>query len=164
MHHSAGNDQVASNNRYWIIYVQHRSSTLRLDDGNFFKNYDKVYLHEFFIVYNVDLHDNKAVKRSIWMHIIESYIQIFTHSSTKLTSTLRPEIQILKGTATLIWTMNFDTSIINIGWKMGKYGQHLAVILNILIRSSFQNFFNCLSFSYQYYHSICVLAAMQLYR
>ena len=65
MHHSAGNDQVASNNRYWIIYVQHRSSTLRLDDGNFFKNYDKVYLHEFFIVYNVDLHDNKAVKRSI---------------------------------------------------------------------------------------------------
>ena len=38
-----------------------------------------------------------------------------------------------------LWTMNFDTSIIKIRWKMGKlwafiknqYGQHLAAILNI---------------------------------
>ena len=28
---------------------------------------------------------------------------------------------------------------------------------------SFQNLFNCLIFSYQYYHNICVSADMQLY-
>ena len=28
---------------------------------------------------------------------------------------------------------------------------------------SFQNFFNCLIFSHQYYHTICVSADMQLY-
>ena len=28
---------------------------------------------------------------------------------------------------------------------------------------SFQNFFNCLTFSYHYYHIICVLADMKLY-
>ena len=71
---------------------------------------------------------------------------------------------VLKGTATLminiflleraLWTMNFDTSIIKIGWKMGKlwafkefnmptFSRHFEYLI------SFQNFFNCLIFSYQ---------------
>ena len=63
-----------------------------------------------------------------------------------------------------LWTMNFDTSIIKISWKMGIYNiknsiwptfsRHFEYLI------SFQNFFNCLIFSYHYYHIICVSADM----
>ena len=67
-----------------------------------------------------------------------------------------------------LWTMNFDTSIIKIGWKWGSYGHLKNSISPTFSRHfeyliSFQNFFNCSIFSYQYYHSICVSADMQLY-
>ena len=52
--------------------------------------------------------------------------------------------------------MNFDTSIIKIGRKMGKLWAfkefnmaNISSHFEYLI--SFQNFFNCLIFSYQYY-------------
>ena len=64
--------------------------------------------------------------------------------------------------------MNFDTSIIKIGWKMGNWGafkeynmaninRHFEYLIN------FQNVINCLILSYHYYHIICVSADMQLY-
>ena len=64
--------------------------------------------------------------------------------------------------------MNFDTSMIKIGLKMGKlwafeefkqptFSRHFEYLI------SFQNFFNFLIFSYHYYHIICVSADMQLY-
>ena len=67
-----------------------------------------------------------------------------------------------------LWTMNFDTSIIKIGWQTGSYGHLKNSIWPTFSRHfeyliSFQFFFNCLISSYQYYHSICVSADMQLY-
>ena len=67
-----------------------------------------------------------------------------------------------------VWTMNFDTIIIKIGWKMGSYGHLKNSIRPTFSRQfeyliSFQNFFNSLIFSYQFYHSIYVSADMQLY-
>ena len=64
--------------------------------------------------------------------------------------------------------MNFDTSIIKIGWKMGKLWAFKKFNMADISRHfeyliSFQNFFNCLIFSYCYYHIICVSADMQLY-
>ena len=38
-----------------------------------------------------------------------------------------------------------------------KFSRHFEYLI------SFQNIFNCLIFSYQYYHSICVSADKQLY-
>ena len=60
--------------------------------------------------------------------------------------------------------MNFDTSIIKISWKMGKllaFKEFNMANFEYLI--SFQNFSDCLIFSYHYYHIICVSADMQLY-
>ena len=42
-------------------------------------------------------------------------------------------------------------------WIVPKFSPHFEYLI------SFQNFFNSLIFSYQYYHSICVSADMQLY-
>ena len=52
--------------------------------------------------------------------------------------------------------------------KWGSYGHLNNSILPTFSRHfeyliSFQNIFNCLIFRYQYYHSICVSADMQLY-
>ena len=52
--------------------------------------------------------------------------------------------------------------------KWGSYGHLKNSIWPTFSRHfeyliSYQNFFNCLIFSYQYYHSICVSADMQLY-
>ena len=52
--------------------------------------------------------------------------------------------------------------------KWGSYGHLNNSIWQTLSRHfeyliTFQNFFNCLNFSYQYYHIICVSADMQLY-
>ena len=67
-----------------------------------------------------------------------------------------------------LWTMNFDISITKIGLKMGNLWAFKEFNMAIFSRNfeyliSFQNFFNCLFFSYQYYHNICVSADMQLY-
>ena len=53
--------------------------------------------------------------------------------------------------------------------KWGSYGHLKNSIWPTFSRHfeyliSFQNFFNCLIFSYQHYQSICVSADMQLYR
>ena len=75
---------------------------------------------------------------------------------------LNPWEEKLKGTATLmismiyrteLWTMNFDTSIIKNGWKLGINGHLKKSIWLKCSRHfehlmSFQNFFNCLIFSY----------------
>ena len=52
--------------------------------------------------------------------------------------------------------------------KLGGYGHLKNSRWPIFSRRfeyliSFQNIFNCLIFSYQYYHSICVSSDMQLY-
>ena len=64
--------------------------------------------------------------------------------------------------------MDFDISIIKIGWKMGKLWAFKEFNMATCSRHfeyliSFQNFFNGLIFSYHYYHIICVSADMQLY-
>ena len=60
--------------------------------------------------------------------------------------------------------MHFDTSIIKIGWKMGKIWAFIEFNMTAYeYLISFQNFFNYLIFSYHYYHIICVSADMQLY-
>ena len=84
----------------------------------------------------------------------------------------------LKGTATLIIS-KFNQKELYEPWiliqlssksveKWGSYGRLKNSIwptfsLHFEYLISFQNIFNCLIFSYQYYHSICVSVDMQLY-
>ena len=67
-----------------------------------------------------------------------------------------------------LWTMNFDTSIIEIDWKMGKLWAFKEFNMANIYRHfeyliSFQIFLKCLIFSYHYYHIICVSSDIQLY-
>ena len=89
-----------------------------------------------------------------------------------------PAYQELKGTATLMISMFYQKELyepwilIQVSSKSGEkwasYGHLKNSILPKFSRHfeyliSFQNFFNCLIFSYHYYHIICVSADMQLY-
>ena len=85
---------------------------------------------------------------------------------------------LLKGTATLIISVFYQKKLyepqvlIQISSKSvkkwGSYGHLKNSIWPIFTGHfehliSFQNFFNCLIFNEQYYHSICVSADRQLY-
>ena len=56
----------------------------------------------------------------------------------------------------VLWTMNFDLSIIKISWKWGSYG-HLKISIwptfsrHFEYLISFQNFFNCLIFTVRHW-------------
>ena len=84
----------------------------------------------------------------------------------------------LKGTATLTISMSYQKELYEqlilievssrLVEKWGSYGHLKNSIWPTFSRHfeyliSFQNFFNFLNLSYQYYHIICVSADMQLY-
>ena len=85
---------------------------------------------------------------------------------------------ILKGTATLMISMSYQKELyepwilIQVSSKLVEKWASYRHLKNSICSTfsshfeyliSFQNFFNCLIFSYHYYHIICVSADMQLY-
>ena len=107
-------------------------------------------------------------------HLSVSQCKSSSCNNSKYICMYTPTFSIIKGTATLMLSIIYQKSSINHeflfkyhqnrlkkGDVMGilriHYGHHLAAF-------SFQNFFNCLNFSYQYYRIICVSADMQLCR
>ena len=72
---------------------------------------------------------------SILVLFIEAFIKVLSYS---IKGDSNPNDKYVLSERAL-WTMIFDTSIIKIGWEMGKlwafkkfqYGQHVAAILNI---------------------------------
>ena len=95
---------------------------------------------------------------------------------------LRPEakarLQLLKGTATLMISLFYQKDLyepwilIQVSSKSVEKWASFWLLKNTIwstfscpfwILISFQNVFNCLIFSYHYYHIICVSADMQLY-